>query len=167
MGTYFGMGPKALLEHDVVLVEIQYRLGPLGYMCLDHPEGAGNMGMLDQVLALDWVKAHIADFGGDPNQITVFGESAGAASASYHMISPLSRDKFNRVIAQSGSALAGWAFDNEPEKHAREIAGLVGCPNVDLEDMVQCLKAKPAEDIVNVHTQYIVRTIHIHALMGE
>ena len=47
MGTYFGMGPKALLEHDVVLVEIQYRLGPLGYMCLDHPEAAGNMGKVN------------------------------------------------------------------------------------------------------------------------
>ena len=46
MGVYFGMGPRALLENDVILVEIQYRLGPLGYMCLDHPEAAGNMGML-------------------------------------------------------------------------------------------------------------------------
>ena len=49
MGTYLGMGPKELLEKDVVLVEIQYRLGPLGFMCLDHDEAAGNMGMLDQV----------------------------------------------------------------------------------------------------------------------
>ncbi len=49
MGTYVGMGPKELLEKDVVLVEIQYRLGPLGFMCLDHDEAAGNMGMLDQV----------------------------------------------------------------------------------------------------------------------
>ena len=96
MGTYLGMGPGALLEHDVVLVEIQYRVGPLGYMCLDHPEIAGNMGMMDQALALDWVRAHIQDFGGNPDEITVFGESAGAASASYHMLSPMSRDKFQR-----------------------------------------------------------------------
>ena len=51
MGTYLGMGPKELLEKDVVLVEIQYRLGPLGFMCLDHDDAAGNMGMLDQVLS--------------------------------------------------------------------------------------------------------------------
>ncbi len=126
MGTYFGMGPRALLEHDVVLVEIQYRLGPLGYMCLDHPEIAGNMGMLDQVfsiiiskaschhvvltlqaMALDWVRDNIKAFGGDPNQITIFGESAGAASATYHMLSPKTMDKFERVIGESGSALAG------------------------------------------------------------
>jgi len=156
MGTYIGMGPKALLEHDVVLVEIQYRVGPLGYMCLDHPEIAGNMGMMDQALALDWVRDHIRDFGGNPDEITVFGESAGAASASYHMLSPMSRDKFKRTIAQSGSALAGWAFDHEPEKHAKDIASKTGCPTGTLDEMVQCLKyEKSAQDIVDTHTQYI------------
>ena len=57
-GTYFGMGPKPLLDHDVVLVEIQYRLGPLGFMWLDHPDIAGNMGLMDQALALDRVRDH-------------------------------------------------------------------------------------------------------------
>ena len=131
-------------------------------MCLDHPEAAGNMGMMDQALALDWVRAHISDFGGDPDQITIFGESAGAASASYHMLSPMTMHKFQRVIAQSGSALAGWAFDNEPEKHAKDIAGRVGCPTDNLDAMVQCMKyEKSAEDIVNEHTQYIVRFFNI------
>ena len=157
MGTYLGMGPKDLLEHDVVLVEIQYRLGPLGYMCLDHPEIAGNMGMLDQALALEWVKEHIADFGGDPEQITVFGESAGAASATYHMLSPKSKHNFHRVIGESGSALAGWAFDKEPEKHAKEIAARLGCPTDNIDDMVHCLKyEKSIKEIVDTHTEYIV-----------
>ena len=65
-------------------------------MCLDHPEAAGNMGMMDQTLALDWVLDHIQDFGGDPNQITIFGESAGAASVAYQMLSPMSKNKFQR-----------------------------------------------------------------------
>ena len=56
MGTYLGMGPKELLEKDVVLVEIQYRLGPLGFMCLDHDDAAGNMGMLDQVIFTSVIK---------------------------------------------------------------------------------------------------------------
>ena len=98
MGAYFGHGPKVLLEHDVVLVEIQYRVGPLGFMCLNHPEAAGNMGLMDQSLAMDWVRDHIHDFGGDPNQITIFGESAGAASVSYHMVSEWSSHKFQRYI---------------------------------------------------------------------
>ena len=156
-GAYIGMGPKALLEHDVVLVEIQYRVGPLGYMCLDHPDIAGNMGMMDQALALDWVRAHIREFGGDPEEITLFGESAGAASVSYHMLSPMTSDKFKRVIAQSGSALNGWAFDTEPERHAEEIATRLGCPTTPMEAMVQCLKyERSAEQIVNEHTQYVV-----------
>jgi len=55
MGTYLGMGPKELLEKDIVLVEIQYRLGPLGFMCLDHDDAAGNMGMLDQVISTAFI----------------------------------------------------------------------------------------------------------------
>ena len=70
----------------------------------------------------------------------------------------MSRDKFKRTIAQSGSALAGWAFDHEPEKHAKDIASKTGCPTGTLDEMVQCLKyEKSAQDIVDTHTQYIVR----------
>lgn len=157
MGTYMGMGPKAILDHDVVLVEINYRLGPLGFMCLDHPDAAGNMGLMDQALALDWVRAHIADFGGNPDDITIFGESAGAASVSYHMLSPMTMNKFQRVIAQSGSALVGWAFDNEPEVHAKAMARMIGCPTENLDDLVRCLKyEKSAEDIIKTHSDYIV-----------
>lgn len=162
MGTYMGMGPKALLDHDVVLVEINYRLGPLGFMCIDHPEAAGNMGLMDQALALDWVRDHIQDFGGNPDEITIFGESAGAASVSYHMLSPMTMNKFQRAIAQSGSALVGWAFDNEPAEHARQMAKKLGCPSEELDELVQCMKyEKSAEDIVNVHSEYIVSSKYI------
>ena len=65
---------------------------------LDHPEAAGNMGMMDQSLALQWVQDHIRDFGGDPNQVTIFGESAGAASVAYHMLSPMSQNNFHRWV---------------------------------------------------------------------
>lgn len=157
MGGYIGHGPKVLLENEVILVEVQYRLGILGFMCLDHPEAAGNMGLMDQSLALEWTKMHIADFGGNPDEITVFGESAGAASASYHMLSPMSSSNFNRVIAQSGSALAGWAFDLEPEFHAKQIANRAGCPTDSIDGMVQCMKTLEARTIVDAHTAYIVR----------
>lgn len=156
MGGYIGHGPKVLLENQVILVEVQYRLGILGFMCLDHPEAAGNMGLMDQSLALEWVKMHVADFGGNPDEITVFGESAGAASASYHMLSPMSSRNFNKVIAQSGSALAGWAFDLEPEFHAKQIAQRAGCPTESLDGMVQCMKTMDAATVVDAHTAYIV-----------
>ena len=64
------------------------------------------MGLLDQVLALKWVKDNIKEFGGDPNKVTIWGESAGSWAVTYHMISPLSKDLFHQVIGQSGTVLS-------------------------------------------------------------
>ena len=72
---------------DVIVISINYRLGPLGFLCLDTDEGAGNMGMLDQVLALEWVHENIHLFGGDKDRVTIFGESAGAASIGHLVLS--------------------------------------------------------------------------------
>ncbi|KAF4532448.1 hypothetical protein B566_EDAN003023 [Ephemera danica] len=81
---------KKFMDYDVILVVPHYRLGPIGFLSLDTDDIPGNAGMLDQVEALKWVKNHIRVFGGNPNQITIMGESAGAASVSLHNISPLS-----------------------------------------------------------------------------
>ena len=87
-GTNMGMDLSRLGEvADVIVVSINYRLGPLGFLCLDSDEGAGNMGMLDMVLALEWVRDNIHLFGGDRDQITIFGESAGAASIGHLLMS--------------------------------------------------------------------------------
>lgn len=93
LGGYIGAGAGKLLERDMIIVEMQYRVGPLGFMCLPDDEIAGNMGLLDQNLALKWVNDHITYFGGDPDRVTIMGESAGSASVTYHMISPLSQRK--------------------------------------------------------------------------
>jgi len=153
-GGYIGSGPKKLLERDVVLVEVQYRVGPLGFFCLPDDDIAGNMGLLDQLMGLDWVRQNIEHFGGDPERVTIFGESAGAASVSYHMISPLSHDYFDQAIAESGSALASWALDLEPERHAREIAQRFGCDNKDIASLKNCMQQKSATEIVDSHKEY-------------
>merc|ERR1712055_1152185 len=156
LGGHVGAGPGKLLERDMVLVSIQYRVGPLGFMCLPDDEIPGNAGLLDQLLALEWVHDHIADFGGDPDRVTIMGESAGSASVTYHMISPLSQPYFHQAIAESGSALSSWAFDSEPEEHAKYIAGgFLGCPTESIKDMVNCIKnEKTARDIVIAHKKY-------------
>jgi len=155
MGGYIGAGPGKLLEQDVVLVEMQYRLGPLGFMCLPEDSIAGNMAMLDQLLALKWVNEHIAAFGGDPDRVTLMGESAGSASATYHMLSPLSQPYFNQVIAESGSALSSWAFDEQPEKHAQDIAASLGCPMDSMDAFSNCLRnERTAAEIVIAHKKY-------------
>ena len=93
---------------DVVLVSIQYRLGALGWLYLDELgekefSSSKNNGLLDQVAALKWVKNNIENFGGDPDNITIFGESVGSSSVSVLMVTPAAKGLFNKVIAQSGT----------------------------------------------------------------
>jgi len=89
---------------------MQYRVGPLGFLSLGSESAPGNAGLLDQQLALQWVHQKIAAFGGDPERVTIFGESAGAASVGFHLLSPDSNDLFRRAILQSAAAVAPWAF---------------------------------------------------------
>jgi para-nitrobenzyl esterase len=101
-----------LAHRNVVVVSMNYRLGIFGFFV--HPEltaesphhASGNYGLLDQAAAIRWVKDNIAAFGGDPSNITIFGESAGSFSVSSQMASPLSRDLFQKAIGESGGALA-------------------------------------------------------------
>jgi len=93
---------EALAARGVVVVSIAYRVGVFGFF--GHPEldGAANFGLLDQVAALRWVQSHVAAFGGDAGNVTVFGESAGAADIGYLILAPPARGLFHRAISQSG-----------------------------------------------------------------
>jgi len=106
-GTLY-YGPEFLLTKDIVLVAMNYRLGLLGFINLDDPELGvpGNAGMKDQVLALQWVKDNIQRFGGDPNDVTIIGESAGAMSVHLHVLSQMSTGLFQKASALSGAALS-------------------------------------------------------------
>lgn len=79
LGSGDGHGPDLLVNKDVILVTLNYRLGPYGFLSLGTSEYSGNMGLKDQLAALKWVKRNIDNFGGDANRITIFGESAGEA----------------------------------------------------------------------------------------
>src|SRR6516162_3023031 len=104
---------ESLARHGVVVVSLNYRLGTFGFF--SHPaltresphHASGNQGILDQIAALKWVRANIARFGGDPRNVTIFGESAGAHDVSVLMTTPLSQGLFKRVIAESGSVVLG------------------------------------------------------------
>ena len=104
--------PDALVNKGVIYVSIAYRLGPFGFLA--HPElsaesekgVSGNYGLLDQIAALKWVQANIAAFGGDPANVTIFGESAGGMSVSALKVSPLASGLFDKVISQSGGFLS-------------------------------------------------------------
>lgn len=114
-------GSQLAAERDVVVVAVQYRLGPLGF--LSHPalrasaglpeDRAANFALLDLVAALDWVGVNIDAFGGDPQRVTIFGESAGAYNIAGLMASPLARGRFHRAIMQSGGTASVSADEAE------------------------------------------------------
>ncbi|KAB0797793.1 hypothetical protein PPYR_08786 [Photinus pyralis] len=153
-GYFFGSanfyGPGYLLDENVILVTTNYRIGALGFLSTGDSVVPGNNGLKDQVVALRWVRDNIQAFGGDPNRITIFGESAGAASVHLHMFSPLSRGLFNNAISQSGTAFNFWAFrdTNAAVEDGKVLAKHFGCSTEDHYRMVECLQSVDAKAIV-------------------
>ena len=137
------------LRANAIVVTVNYRLNVWGFLSTDDPNTKGNLGLFDQQLAIKWVHDNIQTFGGDPNRITLFGESAGGASVTYHALYPGNKGLFQRGIAQSGSFASPWAF-YEPEKvknQTRVFARLAGCSQVDDVLLVSCLQSLPISNI--------------------
>jgi len=137
-------------EENIIMVGIQYRVASLAFLFFDTEDVPGNAGMYDQVMAIKWVKDNIAQFGGNPDNITLMGESAGAASVSLHLLSPLSRNLFSQAIMQSASALAPWGVISKKEAMHRgmKLAENMKCPHDgrDVRASIDCLrKADPHE----------------------
>lgn len=105
--------------NNIIVVSMQYRLQSFGFLFLDRPEAPGNQGLYDQVLALEWIQQNIVYFGGDSQRITLFGESAGAVSVGFHLLSPRSRALFSNAILQSGGPTCHWAFITADEGRRR------------------------------------------------
>ena len=140
-------------ENDIIVVSIGYRVGALGFLTLGHPTAPGNAGMFDQLMGLEWVKNNIEEFGGDPDNVTLFGESAGSASVSLHLLSPLSRNKFQRAIMQSGTANTDWATVSmeEGKRRSCDMAfSYLLCPETnDMEKVAECLREMSPQTLVD------------------
>ena len=149
-----------LARHGVVVVTINYRLGPLGFFV--HPRLAaasdrhvsGNYGLLDQIAALTWVRQNIAAFGGDAGNVTIFGQSAGARSVSLLVLSPLAKGLFHRAIAQSGGPILGSEYLNPAfngdmaavSAMGQKLADRLGCSAA--TEVLACLRKKSAQEVV-------------------
>ncbi|XP_075986053.1 carboxylic ester hydrolase-like [Anticarsia gemmatalis] len=140
-------GPHYLLDRDVVLVTINYRLGSLGFLSLGNKLAPGNNGFKDQVAALKWVRRNIAAFGGDPNLVTIAGCSAGGVSVMLHMISPMTKGLFHRAISMSGSPTAKEHSPSHRLDLAHKQARVSDCPADNLTALYHCLKNKPWREI--------------------
>ena len=119
------------MRESIPAVGIQYRVASLGFLYFDTEDAPGNAGMFDQLEAIKWVRNNIAKFGGNPNNITLMGESAGACSVSLHLLSPLSRNLFSQAIMQSASATVPWGVITKEESLIRglRLAELMNCPH--------------------------------------
>ncbi|XP_058803728.1 esterase FE4-like [Phymastichus coffea] len=133
-------GPDYFLRKDIVFVSFNYRLGLLGFLNLEHEVAPGNQGIKDQLLALKWVQTNIRKFGGDPNNVTAFGGSAGAVSIQILALSPMGKGLFHRAINQSGSIHNTWVTIKEPKKYAFRLCTHFGKYQQDPEKMVTFLR---------------------------
>ncbi|XP_050727493.1 cholinesterase 2-like [Eriocheir sinensis] len=147
--------PHVLLNHDVVLVVVQYRLGVLGFLSTEDSVMPGNLGLKDQTMALQWVQRNIHRFGGDKTRVTIFGESAGGASVHYQMLTPKTEGLFSRAILQSGAALCPWSVNTNPRKAALRVASIVGCPaDQGSHALLECLQGLDAVTIVPLFSNF-------------
>jgi para-nitrobenzyl esterase len=144
-------GTKLAETENVVVVSMNYRLGPFGFLAHaaltaeSEQNASGNYGLMDQVAALRWVGENIQAFGGNPDNITIFGESAGAFSTCGLVTSPRAAGLFHRAIMQSGSCERPWPTLGAGHTEGERFAELVGC---DTEtDVLSCMRGKPWEEL--------------------
>jgi carboxylesterase type B len=151
-GRRSDFGPLYYLSHGVVVVAVRYRLGTLGFLSLGTEDVPGNMGVRDQVAALQWTQQNIAGLGGDPALVTVMGQSAGAMSTTFHLYSPLAQGLFRRVILQSGTGGFAPSYKHFSEERAIRFGKLaaieVGCLSLSLEAIAACLREKPVINLL-------------------
>ena len=170
--------------NDVLFVSFNYRVGVFGFLSTHHSDAPGNEGFYDQLMALKWIKQNVAVFGGDPEAITLFGQSSGAFSVGLHMYSPLSRGLFKRVIFESGTALSLITFQMKNEiSRFHTLIGLTNCSygiygEEKYNKTMECIRKVDAHQIMEGVSQlghladmflpiYNDEFIPIHPLMPE
>ncbi|XP_069195185.1 carboxylic ester hydrolase-like [Procambarus clarkii] len=160
-GTATWNPPLPLLTRDIVLVVPRYRLGTLGFLSTEDSIMPGNLGLKDQTLALRWVHNNIRDLGGDPNKVTIFGESAGAASVHFQILSPSAKGLFRRAILQSGSALSSWALRENHRQVALQLGHKFNCtdavsssPTLESTQLLACLQQLPLQELVLANNHF-------------
>jgi len=148
IGSGSDYDPIYFMEKDVVVVTINYRLGPLGFLTFGNDLASGNLGLRDQHLAIQWTRNYIQNFGGDPNKITIFGESAGGQSVHAQVLSHHNQGLIHGAIAQSGTIL-NTPVAARPERMAVKVAEKFNCSSNKLdEDMLECLQEIPAQELI-------------------
>ena len=140
-------GRGLALDQDVIVVNMNYRLGTLGFLSGIDDDHRGNFGVRDQQMAIEWVHRNIEYFGGDRDRITLFGCSAGGRSAGAQLISPYNEGKVFGAISQSGGASADLMWDFHAEENRNQVFNSLGCE--DQATRLTCLRSKSVSKVFN------------------
>lgn len=136
--------PTLLNDQNVIFVRCGFRLGPFGFLSINDFTAPGNNGLKDIVMALKWVQRNISAFGGDPENVTLFGSSSGGACIHLLMLSPMASGLFHKAILQSASALNNWSLAKNPYQPVVELAKELGLTQTCKMEIIEELKSIPA-----------------------
>lgn len=150
-------GSVLAIMNDVIVASLNYRVGAFGFLYFGIDDAPGNQGLHDQKLALEWIRDNVRAFGGNPDSVTIFGESAGAGSVAVHLLSPVSSHLIARGIMQSGTVNAPWSFASaeKAQSTSAALANLLGCNTTitgstnpaEAVSVVRCLLDLPASSL--------------------
>ncbi|XP_077279250.1 juvenile hormone esterase-like isoform X2 [Temnothorax americanus] len=155
-GDAFFYGPDYIVQKDVVLVTLNYRLGVLGFLNLYNKVATGNQGLKDIIMALQWVQKNISKFGGDPENVTIFGESAGGALVHCLTLSPLAKGLFHKAISQSGVIRCPWAFTEQHLEKGFRLAEKLGKATADPKVAYEFLKTIDAKKLIETERKFLL-----------
>lgn len=139
-GSIETFGPEYLNQEGVIFVSINYRLNVLGFLNIGDKNAPGNYGLKDMIEALRWVQDNIEYFGGDPDDVTIWGISGGAVAVHSLVVSPAARGLFRKAIAHSGSLFNTWAYNRVPELSVQKLVNNLGLSFTDNADLVRQLR---------------------------
>lgn len=145
-------GPEHLVKKDVVVVSINHRYSSFGFLSTGDENAPGNQGLKDIVLALEWIQKNVKNFGGDPDQVTIFGHSAGSVAVDHMLISDTTKGLFQAAIMQSGSSLMTCLFQDDPKTQAENLGRKLNLTFSDTKELIEKLSEVDFQEIVNVES---------------
>ncbi|KAG5317107.1 ESTE Esterase, partial [Acromyrmex heyeri] len=152
-------GPDYIVQKDVVLVTLNYRLGVLGFLNLYDKVATGNQGLKDVIMALRWVQKNISEFGGNPDNVTIFGASAGGSIVHYLTLSPLAKGLFHKAISQSGVATCPWSIIERQSPSINKgfrLAKILGKTTADPKVAYEFLKTIDAKKLIETEQKSLL-----------
>lgn len=145
------LDPAFLNNENVLFIRCGYRLGPFGFISINNIMAPGNCGLKDLVMALKWVQRNIGAFGGDPDNVTIFGNGAGGPLVHCMMLSPMASGLFHKAIIQSASALNNWCLTKNSTLPLFELAKVLGMTTTCEMEVIEELRSMPAQTVMEAY----------------